>query len=124
MGAPAAGGEDILVTIGEISCSRHYVYLPSGQFPLRGSTWTIRDQTRQEEKMPAYAIVLAIIFFLACLLGLLFLLIKQKTISGYVEVEVRGEGFYHVTQIPVSNAHQVPQLRQMVDYARSLAMSA
>lgn len=112
------------MTIGEISCSQHYLYLPHGTFPLRGTVWTLRDQSRQEEKIPAYAIILAIIFFMACLLGLLFLLIKQKTVSGYAEVEVRGDSGYHVTQIPISSAYQVAQVRQMVDYARSLAAAA
>lgn len=111
------------MTIGEISCSQNYIYLPSGRYSIKGSTWTVRDQTRQEEKMPAYAIVLAVIFFLACLLGLLFLLIKERKTVGYVEVEVRGEGYYHVTQMPVSSPHQIGQIRQMVDYARSLAVS-
>ena len=40
--------------------------------------------SRTEEKIPAHAIVLAVIFFIFCLLGLLFLLMKEKTTTGFV----------------------------------------
>lgn len=123
-GARAPEHEQVLVSIGEISCTQHWVYVPHGRFPIKGTAWTVRDQSRLEEKIPAYAIVLAVVFFLFCFLGLLFLLIKERKTVGFVEVEVRGEGLYHVTQLPASHALQSAQVRQMVDYARSLASAA
>ncbi len=68
--------------------------------------------------------MLAIIFFVFCRLGLLFLLIKERKTQGYVEVTVQGEGLYHVTQIPVSSPAQIPHIRQAVDYARTLSAAA
>lgn len=121
---PPSGAENILGSLGDISFSQHHVYLPSGRYPIRRSMWTVRDQTHTESSIPAYAIVLAIIFAVFCLIGLLFLLIKENRFSGYVEVAVQGDGFYHASQISVSHPAQVADIRRWVDYARGLAAAA
>ena len=64
--------------------------------------------------------MLAVLFFLVCLLGLLFLLVKEKRTTGYVQVTVQGQGTFHATQIPASNRLQVGDVHQRVNYVRSL----
>ncbi|MDX6260618.1 MAG: hypothetical protein QOH84_2306, partial [Kribbellaceae bacterium] len=79
----------VLVTIGDISVEQYRIVTPAGVLPTQGTNWSAMDMTRTEEKIPAYAIVLAIIFFLFCLLGLLFLLIKERKTTGFVQVTVQ-----------------------------------
>lgn len=74
-----------------------------------------------QRSIPAYAIVLAIIFAFACLLGLLFLLIKEDRTTGYVEVSVRSGNLFHVTQIPAQSPAAVLYVRQLVNQAQSMA---
>jgi hypothetical protein len=124
---PATGGyltpgaAPTLVTIGDIAVTGDGIITPVGQLPLRGAAWTVTDMSRTEEKIPAYAIVLAIVFALACLFGLFFLLIKEKRTTGYVQVTVSGGGRYHATMIPVSHPGAVTGIMQQVNYARSLS---
>jgi hypothetical protein len=68
--------------------------------------------------------VLAIVFALLCLLGLLFLLAKEPVTTGYVQVTVRTGGLVHMTQIPVSDPQQVMWVRQQVAHAQTLASRA
>lgn len=75
------------------------------------------------EKLPTGA-VLCVIFVWFCLLGLLFLLIKERTISGYIQVTVQDNGFHHSTLIPATSADSVVSVHQMANYARALAALA
>jgi hypothetical protein len=115
--APFADADAVLLTIGDVAVTRTHVIVPQGRYPLQGTTWTVQDSTQVTESIPVYAIVLAIIFAFACLLGLLFLLIKEKRYQGFVTVSVTGQGFYHSVQFPpgpqTANfvAHQVNQAR-------------
>ena len=100
-----AVSEAPLCSIGDITITQSRVITPAGTFPVRGSVWTVTDMSRTEEYMPTYAVVLAIIFFVFCLLGLLFLLMKATKTVGFVQVTVNsGSGFYHSTMIPVATA--------------------
>lgn len=54
------------------------------------------------EGIPAVAIVLTIVFVWFCLIGLLFLLMKEKRYSGFVSITVTGNGLYHTVQFPAS----------------------
>ncbi len=117
-------GEPVLLTLGDIGISANSVVTPNGSAPLRGSQWVVRDMTRTDTHIPPVAIVLAIIFFFACLLGLLFLLMKEQTTSGYVEVSVTSGQLHHVCQVPVSNPSQVAFIRQQVHQAQSMAAAA
>jgi hypothetical protein len=112
--------EPILVAVGDISCTQHWVVTPAGAFPLAGTSWIVTNQTTTTERIPAVAIVLAVIFFVFCLLGLLFLLMKERTMSGWVTVSVQGPGGYHATQVPVTNPAQVADVEARVHYIRSL----
>ncbi|MGZ4682582.1 MAG: hypothetical protein ACXWB2_07355 [Acidimicrobiales bacterium] len=120
----AAPADSVLFVVGDIGVSRTFVYTPNGNAPMRGSQWYVTDMSRTEERIPTWAIVLAVVFALACLLGLLFLLVKERTTSGYVEVRVMSEQLSHLTQIPVNDPSQVMQIRHLVGQAQSLAAAA
>lgn len=115
--------EPTLLSIGDIAVTRTSVVLPQGRFALRGSTWTVQDSSTVTTTIPAYAIVLAIVFFFFCLLGLLFLLIKETKYWGFISVTVVGDGFYHTVQLPPGPempgwvAHQVGQARALAAMA-------
>jgi hypothetical protein len=113
--------DQVLLTIGDIGVSRYWVVTPNGSAPLQGSTWVVLDMTRTEQKIPTWAIVLAIVFALACLLGLLFLLVKEEVTTGYVQVQVKSGNLQHATQVPVSSTVAVAQIRQQVSQAQSMA---
>jgi hypothetical protein len=109
------------MTIGDITVTGDSIVTPAGILPLRGAVWTVTDMSRTEQQIPAYAIVLAVIFFLACLLGLLFLLIKETTTTGYVQVTVNSGGRYHATMIPARSPADFFAVTQQVNYARTLS---
>ena len=90
------------------------IITPNGQVPLAGSTWFVTDQSTTRQSIPTYAIVLAIIFALACLLGLLFLLIKEEETTGFVEIRVQKDNFFHMTQIPAIAHGNVTNIRYQI----------
>ena len=110
--------EPVRVRLGDISVSDTRVQTPFGTYPLGGTTWLVTNQTYVTESIPAWAIVLAIIFFLFCLLGLLFLLIKERRLYGAIQVSVQGPGLSYGTYIPVSNEVQIFQINNSVDWIR------
>lgn len=116
--------DPIVLTIGDIGVTRHWVATPNGSAPLMDSQWIARDATREEMRIPPYAIVLAIVFALACLLGLLFLLIKEKRTVGYVEVTVTSGSLRYMTQVPANGPGDVARIRQLVGEAQSMAATA
>jgi hypothetical protein len=116
--------EQFLFAIGDIHVSPHWVVTPSGTAPLAGAQWFFVDQTRTERKIPTWAIVVAIIFALACLLGLLFLLVKEDVTVGYVAVSVRAGDVSHTTHVPVSDRGQVAHLSSLVQQAQQLTARA
>lgn len=116
------------LTIGDIGITSQppvQVVTPNGVIPLRGAQWMFADRSMTTEKIPTWAIVCAICFAVFCLLGLLFLLVKERTTTGAVEVVVRNDSnFYYVTQIPVNNVVQVNFYRQQVQQAQALTQQA
>lgn len=113
-----------MLQLGDITVTRSWVVTPNGTRGLRGTTWIATDNSRVEQAIPTWAIVLAIVFALLCLLGLLFLLAKETRTTGYVQVTVQAPDFYHATQIPVSAPTQVAWVRQQVAQAQALAAQA
>lgn len=113
--------EQFALTIGDIGVSPSWIVTPNGTATLRGSQWIVNDRTTVQRAIPTYAIVLAIIFALLCLLGLLFLLIKEERTVGSVEVSVRSQNLYHVTQLPASSPADVLRVRQLVHQAQTMA---
>ncbi|KOX17522.1 hypothetical protein [Nocardiopsis sp. NRRL B-16309] len=119
---PPVPNEAPVATIGDIAISQNMVITPAGRFPIRGTVWTVTDMSRTEHSTPTWAIITAIlVFWWTCLLGLLFLLVKDQKTSGHVQVTVQGHGHYHATSIPVSNPGAAFHINQQVNYARSLA---
>jgi hypothetical protein len=121
-GAQPQGGAGMVLSLGDIAVTGDTIMTPAGPMPLKGAVWTATDMSRTEEKMPAYAIVLAIVFFLFCLLGLLFLLMKERTTTGFVQVTVNSGGRHHSTMVPVQSPEQVMYVLNQVNYARSLSV--
>ncbi|MFD9206624.1 hypothetical protein ACFVZM_10105 [Streptomyces sioyaensis] len=119
-GGAQPGG--MLLSLGDIAVSGDTVMTPAGPMPLKGAVWTATDMSRTEERMPTHAVVLAVVFFLFCLLGLLFLLMKERVTTGFVQVTVNSGGRHHSTMIPVQSREQVMFLLNQVNYARSLSV--
>ncbi len=109
------------LSLGDIAVAGDTVVTPAGPMPLKGAMWTATDMSRTEEKTPAHAVVLAIVFFFFCLLGLLFLLMKERVTLGFVQVTVNSGGRHHSTMIPVQSREQVMFVLNQVNYARSLS---
>jgi hypothetical protein len=121
---PQAPAEPVLVSIGDISVTQSRVYTPSGTRELSELSWTVTDLSTTSQAIPTWAIVCAIIFFVFCLLGLLFLLVKETTTRGSVQVTVHGPGFVHTSQIPVISQAQIADINARVNYVRTLTASS
>ncbi|MEU2391098.1 hypothetical protein [Streptomyces sp. NPDC007369] len=119
--APPMGGAGSL-TLGDITIAGDQIITPSGTMPLKGAMWNATDFSRTETKIPSHAIVLAIVFFIFCLLGLLFLLMKEKTTTGYIQVTVTSGGRHHSTMIPAADASTFQWVMGQVNYARSMSI--
>lgn len=121
-GYPAAPVGGAGFALGDITIAGDQIITPSGAMPLRGAMWNATDFSRTEEKIPPHAIVLAIVFFLFCLLGLLFLLMKEKTTTGYIQVTVTSGGRHHSTMIPAVDANTYHWVMSQLNHARALSM--
>jgi hypothetical protein len=120
---PAPSGEPILLAIGDVMLTQNTLILPHGQYPLSGTVWTVQDSTVLSEGIPPVAIVLAIIFVWFCLLGLLFLLMKEKKYNGFVTITVTGPGLAHTQQFPAGPT-TAAWAADVVGRARALAATA
>jgi hypothetical protein len=115
-------GEPVIAQIGEIQVTATTVRTPAGQFPLKDSQWTVTDQWTATQKIPSWAITLAIVgFFCLTVFSLLFLLAKETVYNGVVLVQVHSGPFHYVARIPATNQMQVQHVYQQVNYVRSLA---
>ncbi|GAA1008576.1 hypothetical protein GCM10009551_090230 [Nocardiopsis tropica] len=115
--------EPVLVTIGDIHCTRTEVITPAGTFPIEGTQWVVADQTMTTRVTPTWAVIVAIVVALGtCLLGLFFLLVKEDQTQGFVQVTAFGpEGRSYTTAIPVQSFAAVQDTFHRVDYARGLS---
>lgn len=124
---PAFPGGDpgaIIAEIGDIRVSSSTIFTPVGQFPLRGSQWTVNDQWVATQRTPTWAILCAIFgFFCLTVFSLLFLLAKQTVYSGVVHVTVTSGRFQYDTRIPVTDQPQVQRLHDLVNYVRSVSVA-
>lgn len=123
-GAPVP--EQPLVVIGDITCTQNFVITPSGTCPIAGTQWAVNDMSVTTERMSQTGLVLALVgFFLVCFLSLLFLLMKERTTTGHIQVVVRGpNGFMHVANIPAHTPMTMNDVTGRVNYARTLAATA
>ena len=122
--APVPAHEPTLVTIGDVAVSQSWVVTPSGTKASREVSWTATPMYQSSQGIPTWAIVCAVVFFLFCFLGLLFLLAKEDKTTGSVQITVQGPSFLHTCYVPVTSMQQVQDVFARVDYARSLAASA
>ncbi len=112
----------VLVQVGEIRVSADTVYTPTGSFPVRGSQWHTQDQWAMTQKIPAWAVVCAILgFCVLTVFSLLFLLVKETVVSGSVAVTVTNGATSYTAYFPVGHQLQVADMHNRVNYARSLA---
>ncbi|MFD5032820.1 hypothetical protein ACFVWX_22495 [Streptomyces sp. NPDC058220] len=121
MPVPVGGAGAPLVSIGDITVMNDSIITPSGTLPLRGAVWNATDMSRTEEKIPTHAIILAVVFFLFCLLGLLFLLMKEKTTTGFIQITVTSGGRHHSTMVPANHEGAFQMVMGQISYARSLS---
>ncbi|HEY8482346.1 MAG TPA: hypothetical protein VIL71_21180 [Spirillospora sp.] len=120
---PQSGTDPILLQIGDMALTSTHVILPYGQYPLHGATWTVQDTTQVSEGISTVGIVLALIFVWFCLLGLLFLLMKERKYYGFVTVTVTGPGYSHTAQFP-PGPQSSAWAAQAVAQARAITASA
>lgn len=113
-----------LVTIGDIGVTDQWVITPNGRCHIRDAHWMFTDMSRTSRVIPTWAIVLCILFILFCLLGLLFLLVKEERTEGSVQVVVQGPKLVHTVQLPVFSVQQVMDYSQKVNYARAVSAAA
>ncbi|MER5865913.1 hypothetical protein [Kitasatospora sp. NPDC002040] len=113
-----------MVTIGDVICTQTEVITPSGTCPIGQVSWSFTDMSRTTRSIPAWAIVCAVLFFVFCFLGLLFLLAKEDRTEGSVQVVVQGPRLLHQVQLPVASVAQVQDYSARVGYARSLTAAA
>lgn len=116
---PGAGGP--MLSVGDIMVMGDSIVTPSGTMPLKGAAWTATDMSRTEEKIPTVAIVLAVLFALLCLVGLLFLLMKERKTTGFIQVTVVSGGRHHSTVIPALRPDTFPMVMAQINTARSLS---
>lgn len=116
--------EQWLAALGDISFSQHWVATPAGVHPIKGTVWTVTDMSHYSESISTAGVVLCIIFVWFCLLGLLFLLMKERRYTGYIQVTVQGSGFFHSTLLPAAGPQALVSVTQQVNYARTLAAAA
>ncbi|GAB3500282.1 hypothetical protein [Nocardiopsis coralliicola] len=118
----------VLTYIGDIALTQTEVIVPSGRFPIKGATWDVADMTRVEERVSTVGVILAIasvaLFIWLCLiglLGLLFLLMKEKKTTGTIQVTVHNGSAYYAAVIPARGPQTVHEVMRQVNYARSLS---
>ncbi|MET3983389.1 hypothetical protein [Streptomyces sp. PvR034] len=121
-GVPYAAPGMASFALGDITVAGDQIITPSGTMPLKGAMWNATDFSRTEEKIPTSSIVLAVVFAVFCLLGLLFLLMKEKVTSGYIQVTVTSGGRHHATMIPATDLNTFPWVMNQLNYARSLSI--
>lgn len=123
---PVPGPEPgpVIVQIGEIEVTSSVVRTPAGDIPLSGSSWHVADFWQTEQRTPTWAVVLAVVgFCVLTVLSLLFLLVKETTYRGTVQVTVTNGPRQYVARIPVTDQAQVHHIHQQVNYVRALAVA-
>jgi hypothetical protein len=112
----------VIVQIGDIGVTSTVIHTPAGDIPLSGSNWQVSDYWYNEQKIPTWAIVAAIVgFCVLTVFSLLFLLVKVTVPRGTVQITVTNGTRQYVARIAVTDQNQVTQIHQQVNYVRSLA---
>ncbi|MEU8519472.1 hypothetical protein [Streptomyces sp. NBC_01216] len=120
--SPAGPAGAPRLSLGDITVVGDQIHTPAGTMPLKGAVWNAMDMSRTEEKIPTVAIVLAIVFALLCLVGLLFLLMKEKKTTGFIQVTVTSGGRHHATMIPATGPETIHWVMGQLNFARSMSV--
>lgn len=96
----------ILLAIGHVQVTEHYVITPAGTWPLAEVNVTTVDQTSVSTRTPGWAIVMVCVFIWFFLLSLLFLLAKESRMGGFIAVHFQAGGYSYTEQVPVTNELQ------------------
>ena len=116
--------EPLLVTIGDIGFSETWVVTPVGSAPLAGTELVVTDMTRTVSRTPTWAIIVAVAGVFFFFLSLLFLLVRERETSGYLQVIVRNGELFHTTTIPISTELGLAEAQDRAIYARRLIAAA
>lgn len=118
---PGGPSEPYLVSIGNIHATAHRVVTPAGTWPISDINVASVDQTSTSTRTPTWAVVLAVVLVWFFLLSLLFLLVRETRLGGYIAVTVttfRGQSY--VEQVPVSNGQGRFEVFNRVTYLQNL----
>src|SRR5690242_10905412 len=112
----------VIVQIAEISVTSTTILTPTGNLPLAGSQWQVNDYWFSQQRIPRWAIIVAIAgFCVLTVFSLLFLLVKETVMQGTVQVTVTSGSSQYVARIPVTDQAAVTAINQQVNYVRTLA---
>lgn len=110
-----------LISIGNIHATQQYVVTPAGTWPLAEVTVDSRDQTATTSGIPAWAIIMVIVFIWFFLLSLLFLLAREERASGSIVVTVtHNAGGQWVEHVPIQAPHWRDDTLARVSYLQNL----
>jgi hypothetical protein len=119
---PSSEPGPVILQIAEISVTSTTVFTPTGDIPLAGSQWQVNDYWFSQQRIPRWAIIVAIAgFCVLTVFSLLFLLVKETVMQGTVQVTVTNGTRQYVARIPVTDQAAVTAINQQVNYVRTLA---
>ena len=116
--------EPLLVTIGDIGFSENWVVTPLGTAPIAGTELVVTDLTTTVSRTPTWALVVAIAGVFFFFLSLLFLLVRDRETTGYLQIVVRNGDLFHTTMIPISSELGLAEAQDRAIYARRLIAAA
>jgi hypothetical protein len=113
--------DPVLVVVGDIHASRHWIVTPFGTVRTHGAEVTSQPQQNVSTRIPVWAIVLAVLLFP---LGLLFLLVKETVFTPGFAVTVRAGAFAHTTLVGAASPAAYADTAARVEYLRRVLADA
>lgn len=117
----SSAGDPVLLVLGDIQVSRYWIVTPFGTVRTSGAEVVVQPQQTVSNRIPVWAIVLAIVFFP---LGLLFLLVKEAVLTPAFAVTVRAGAFAHTTLVSAPNPAAYADTTSRIDYLRRVLADA
>jgi hypothetical protein len=109
----------ILLSIGHVHVTEHFVITPAGTWPLADVNVTTVDQTAVTTHTPGWAIVMVIVFIWFFLLSLLFLLAKERRMGGWVAVHIQAGPYSYTEQVPIRAEYQRMEVFNKVHFLQT-----
>lgn len=117
----AAAPAPVLVSIGSVAVTGDRIVTPSGTWPTARVNITAQDQTTTTTHIPVWAIVMTVITVWFFLLGLLFLLARERRTQGNVSVSIwAANGQSHTEFVQVFSEEQRVDVFNRVSYAQNV----